>query len=88
MRAASNASSIALRATLRVPLGQAGPAPKRFRQTRPLSDWESGAAASVVEKDVLSRSALVIPVVHQTACTIVVGLFVASSPDFLQKSAA
>ena len=29
-----------------------------------------------------------IPVVHQTACTIVAGLLVASSPDFLQKSAA
>ena len=32
-----------------------------------------------LKKMLLSRRALVIPVVHQTACTIVVGLFVASS---------
>jgi hypothetical protein len=36
----------------------------------------------------LSRSALVILVVHQTASSSVTGRFVASSPDFLWKSAA
>ncbi len=36
----------------------------------------------------LSRSILVIPLVHQTASFSVTGRFVASSPDFLQKSAA
>jgi hypothetical protein len=36
----------------------------------------------------LSRSALAILVVHQTASNIVTGRFVASSPDSLWKSAA
>jgi hypothetical protein len=36
----------------------------------------------------LSGSILVIPLVHQTASSSVTGRFVASSPDFLWKSAA